>query len=137
MTGSEGVVGALLHARKAADASQFAVRVEALPAAGEDLVGVGLVADIPDHLVLRRIVDVMECDGEFHRSETRCEVAGVHAEFRDHEIPYLRGERFQFGNGEPAQVFRGVDFVEIFVALLCHGRSVPIEGQRYPIITTF
>ena len=131
----ESVVGALLHARKSADAAQLPVRVELFPTAGEYLVGIGLMADVPDHLVVRRVIDVMERYGEFHGSETRCEVSRIHAEFRYHEVSEFCSERFQFGDGESAQVFRRVYVVEVFIARLYHERSVRIGVQRYPIIT--
>jgi hypothetical protein len=47
----------------------------ALAAAGQDLVGVGLVADVPDQPVVRRVEDVMQGDGQFDRAEVGRQVA--------------------------------------------------------------
>src|ERR1700688_5018381 len=75
MSGAEGVVfafGPLGEARKAATLTQ---RTHAPAPAGQDLVRVGLVADIPDDLVLRRIKDALQCDREFNDAETGAEMA--------------------------------------------------------------
>jgi hypothetical protein len=49
--GAEGVVLALVAARKAADAALLAQRGMRVAPAGEDLVRVGLVADVPHQAV--------------------------------------------------------------------------------------
>ena len=49
---AEGVIRAFVHLREAADAFARAVLPESLPAPGEYLVGVCLVADVEDYLVL-------------------------------------------------------------------------------------
>jgi hypothetical protein len=50
--GAEGVVLALVAAREAAMPAELAQRVHALAPAGQDLVRVGLVADVPDQPVV-------------------------------------------------------------------------------------
>ena len=62
MRGAEGVVLALVAARKAGDAAELAQRRHALRAAGEHLVRIGLVADVPDQPVVRRVEDVVQRD---------------------------------------------------------------------------
>ena len=36
---------------------------------GQHLVGIGLVADVPDQTVFRRIEDIVQRDGQFDRAE--------------------------------------------------------------------
>ena len=45
--------------------------VELVAAAGEHLVRIGLVADVPDEAVARRVEDVVQRDGELDRAEAR------------------------------------------------------------------
>lgn len=103
---AEGVVGTLRHAGEPADAVQLAVRMERFAAAGQDLVGIGLMTHVPDDLVLRRVIDVVQGHGQLDGPQARSQVAGVGAQFRDHEVAQLAGQHFEFGQGEFAQVGR-------------------------------
>ena len=49
--------------------------VERFPAAGEDFVGIGLVADIPDHLVFGGVEDIMDGNGEVDRAQAGRQMA--------------------------------------------------------------
>ena len=51
VAGAEGVVGALLALGEAADPAALAQGVEVFLAAGDELVGIGLVPHVPDDLV--------------------------------------------------------------------------------------
>ena len=59
---TEGVVLAFDAAREAGNAAPLPQLRHAFAAAGQDLVGVGLVTDIPDQAVARRVEDVMQRD---------------------------------------------------------------------------
>ena len=65
MRGAEGVVFALDAPRKAGNATQLAQCVHALAPTGEDLVRIGLVADVPHQAVTRRIEHVMQRNRQF------------------------------------------------------------------------
>ena len=80
--------------------------MERFAAAGQDLVGIGLMAHVPDDLVLRRVIDVVQGHGQLDGPQARSQVAGVGAQFRDHEVAQLAGQHFEFGQGEFAQVGR-------------------------------
>src|SRR5690606_40844119 len=54
---------------EATDATVLAQAAHALAPAGEDLVGIALVADVPDETVAGRVEHVVERDGEFDRSQ--------------------------------------------------------------------
>ncbi len=71
----EAVVGALASLGKAADAVELAQGVKALAAAGEQLVGIGLVAHVPDDLVLGRVEHPVQGDGQLHHAQGAGEVA--------------------------------------------------------------
>ena len=64
VAGVEDVVLALLALEEARDAAVRAQRVEAIAPAGEHLVGVALVPDVPDELVARRVEDVVQGEGQ-------------------------------------------------------------------------
>ena len=69
------VVLALGAQHEAVEAAGLADGVELLAAAGEDLVDVGLVADVEDDLVLGRIEDGVQGEGELDDAEIGAEVA--------------------------------------------------------------
>ena len=75
MAGDEGVVLAFLTLGEAGQTVGLAQRVHALAAAGQYLVGIGLVADIPDDAVFRRIEHAVQRDGQFDDAEVRRQVA--------------------------------------------------------------
>ena len=94
VAGAEGVVLALVAGEEPGDAALLADRGEAVAAAGEQLVDVGLVADVPDELVARRVEDVVQGDGELDRAEAGAEVAAVLGDDADQ---LLRGSRRRAG----------------------------------------
>ena len=63
MTNAKGVVFALGALGKTGDAAVRAQLGHACAASGEDLVGIGLMAYVPDQTVIRRIENVMQGDG--------------------------------------------------------------------------
>src|SRR5258706_9761611 len=75
MRGTEGVVFALAALGEPGKAAALTHRTHASAAAGQDLVRIGLVADIPDDLVLRRIEDAVQGDGELDDAEPGAEMA--------------------------------------------------------------
>ena len=66
----------LVEARKTAALAQ---RADAVAAAGQDLVRIGLVADIPDQAVVGRVEYVMQGDGQLHHAEAGPEMAAGHS----------------------------------------------------------
>ena len=69
MARAEGVVFAFRPAQETADAVPAAQRVELIPPPGKDLVGLGLVAHVPDQCVPRRIEDPMQSDRQIHHAQ--------------------------------------------------------------------
>src|SRR5690606_11349825 len=92
VTDAEGVVGALLALRERRQALPLADGVQAFLAAGQDLVRVGLVADVPDDTILGRVVEVVERDGELDRTESGREVSSRATDRIQQESAYLGGQ---------------------------------------------
>ncbi len=78
--------------------------VQLAAAAGEHLVRIGLVAHVPHDAVVRRVVDIMERDGQLDRAEARREVPAARGDVLDQKVAQLRRELGQLGNCELLQV---------------------------------
>jgi len=109
MRGPEGVVLALAALREARDAAELAQRGHALAAAGQDLVRVALVADVPDQAVARRVEDVVQRDRELDRAEVRRQVAAGARDRLQDEVAQLAGQLRQPRAIEGAHLGRVVD----------------------------
>ena len=88
----DNVMDALGAARIPGKSALLAELVELLNATGEHLVDVGLMSGIPNHDVLRRPEDAMQCNGEFDHTEVRAKVAAGRRDFLDEEGPDLLRE---------------------------------------------
>src|SRR5687768_6342066 len=89
MTHPECIVVTFLSFRKAADTFIKTVCMKDVPAAGEDLMSVRLVPDIPHQLVVRRIKNMMECNGELNHSEAGPEVSAFDRNHVNDELAKL------------------------------------------------
>ena len=109
---AEGVVGRLLGPGERREPAQPAAGAEPVAAPGQHLVAVGLVADVPDDLVERGLVDVVQRDGELDHAEAAGEVALVARGVLDEELAQLGAELRQPFRLELPQVRGIVDCVE-------------------------
>ncbi|MCW0449647.1 hypothetical protein NB706_002481 [Xanthomonas sacchari] len=120
MADAEGVVLAFLALGERRHAIGLLDRVDAVAAPGEDLVRIGLVADVPHQLVDRRVVEVVQGDGEFDHAQPGAEVAAALADALDQKGAQFLGDgrqlRFieatQFGgdlDAREARIAGGVD----------------------------
>ena len=75
MRRAERVVFALGALGEAGEAALLAQRADAVAAAGQDLVRIGLVADVPDQPVVRRVEDVVQRDSQLDDAEPGAEMA--------------------------------------------------------------
>ena len=91
------------------EAVVLADRAEPVAAAGQDLVRVGLVADVPEDLVARRVEQAVERDRELAGAEVRAEVAADLADRVDDQLADLLRDLLQLLVGELLQVARAVD----------------------------
>ncbi len=92
VAGAVGIVRALGARGEAAEAAGLADRGEAVAAAGEKLVRVRLVADVPEDLVLGRVVDVVEGDGQLDDAEVWGEVAADLGDGVEDACAHLAGQ---------------------------------------------
>ena len=112
MRGAERVVFALGALGEAREAARLPQRADAVAPAGENLVRIGLVADVPDQPVARRVEDVMERDGELDHAQARAEMPAGDRNGVDRLLPQFVGQTLQVALGQSAQVFRRRDAVE-------------------------
>jgi hypothetical protein len=89
MRGAERVIGAFRPLGEARQPVLLADRQHLLAAARQDLVGIALVADVPDQLVTRRVEDRVDRDGHLHHAEARAEMAAGLADGPDGLGPKL------------------------------------------------
>ena len=105
MSGAERVVFALGALAEARQAVSLAQRADAVAPTGEDLMRVGLVADIPDQPVARRIEDMMQRDGQLNHAEPGAEMAAGDRNRGDQLLAELLGQLRQIsgpeGRGDP------------------------------------
>jgi hypothetical protein len=71
--------------------------VHLLHAAREDLVRVGLVADVPHEAVARRVEHVVQGDGQLHDAEPGTEMAAGLAHAEQQILPQFIGEVQELG----------------------------------------
>ena len=112
MRGAERIVIALAALGEAGEAAAGAQRADAIAASGEDLVRIGLMADVPDQPIARRVEDVVDRGGELDHAEARAEVTAGHRDGIDGLLTQLVGDLANLLDLELAQVIRCPDGVE-------------------------
>ena len=73
----------------------LADRVQPVAAARQDLVRVGLVADVPEDLVARAVEERMQGDGQLAGAEVGAEVPADLADRLDDQLAHLLGDLHQ------------------------------------------
>jgi len=110
--GAERIVIAFGPLGEAGQAAAGAQRADAVPAAGQDLVRIGLVADVPDQAVARGVEDVMDGRGQFDDAEAGAEMPAGDGNRVDGLLPQFIGDLPDLVNPELAQIVGGPDRVE-------------------------
>jgi hypothetical protein len=103
------VVGALGARGVTGEAAQGAQVGEVVPAAGEQLVHVRLVAGVPDDAVDRRVQGPVQGDGELDHAEVGAEVSAADGNRPDQEVPDLGGQLGELVAAELPKVARLLD----------------------------
>ena len=93
MRRAKGIVFALRPLGETRKAAALPDRPDAVAPAGEDLVRVGLMADIPDQPVVRRVEDIVERNRELDDAETGAEMAAGDRDGVDQFAVYLQQRR--------------------------------------------
>ena len=96
MADAKGVVLALAAARKGSEAILLTQTFHALAAPGEDFVRIGLMTDIPDQAVFRRVVDIMQGNGQLDHAKASTEVPAGPAHAVEEVLTQFVGEFFEF-----------------------------------------
>ena len=120
VTAHESVETALAAARETAQTSQLTIGGEGVAALGDDLMGVGLVSNVPNQLIIRRIENVVDCRCQLHRTQTRTEMTGIYGALLDDVASQFVAIACEFVCVERAQIGRRVDLVEIFILFRFH-----------------
>ncbi len=110
--GAEGVVGAFGALGEAGEAAFLAQGADAVAAAGDDLVRIALVADVPDQLVVGRVEDGVDGDGQLDDAEAGTEMAAGLGDGGDQFGAKLVGEGGELVVGHAPQVGRRLHEVE-------------------------
>ena len=104
-------------------------RADAVAPAGQDLVRIGLVADVPDQPVLRGVEHVMERDRQLDDPEPGAEMAARDRDGVDGLLAQLVRQLAQLAAVQPTQVGRRLDEIEQWgLGRLRHGRLHRQEG---------
>ncbi len=112
MRRAERVVLRLRAAREARDAAEHPQPIHRAPAAGEDLVRIALVPDVPHDPVGRGVEDVVQGDRELDRAQVRRQMAAGAGDGFEQERPQLVGKLAELAAIEAAEVGRVVDGLE-------------------------
>ena len=117
-----------------ASPSYWRIDRQALAATGEDLVRVGLVADVPEHLVARRVEQAVQRHSQLAGAEVGAKMAADLADRVDDVGAHLLRHLLQLSVVEAVQVGRAVDAVEQVgrvavlivgcVSVVCHSSLV-------------
>src|SRR5579884_4155800 len=83
MRRAEAVVFAFRPLGETRQSAALPYGADAVASAGQDLVRIGLVTDIPDHFVLRRVEHVVQRDRQLDDTETRTEMAAGYCDSAD------------------------------------------------------
>src|ERR1700676_4497000 len=112
MRGAERVVFALGALGETGQAAALAQRADAVAAVGEDLVRIGLMADVPNEPVGRRIEHVVQRDGQLDDAEPGAEMAAGDGDRVDRLAPQFVCDLPQLTRFEASEVLGGLNLVE-------------------------
>jgi len=111
MRRAEGVVLAFAAAGEAGQPASLPQCANAITSAGENLMWVSLMANVPKNFIVGRIKDVVQCHGEFDYAEPRAKMAPGIGHRIDHFLAQLVGHLPHFIRGEFPKVGRERDCI--------------------------
>ena len=112
MGGAERVVFAFRALGEAGEAAALAQRADAVAPAGQDLVRIGLMADVPDDAVARRVEHVVQRDRQLDDAETGAEMAAGHRDGADRLGAQFVGDLGEVAFAQLAQIGGRVDLIQ-------------------------
>ncbi len=104
MRRAERVIFALGALGEAGEAAAHAQRADAVAPAGQDLVRIALMPDVPDQLVLGRVEHIMDGCGELDHAEPGAQMAASDADRADRLLPQFVGQLPELIGGEATQI---------------------------------
>ena len=116
MAAVKHIVLALLGAAESREPALLTQGVEALVSACEQLVGIGLMADIPDKLIARGIKLLMHGERQLHNAEIRREVTAVLRHGVDKNGAYLGGKLVELSVAQVFYIRRGMYIFKVLVS---------------------
>ena len=97
---------------EAAQAAALAQGADAVAATGQDLVRIGLVPDVPDDAVVRRVEDVVQRDRQLDHAEPRTEMPAGARHRVDQIGAQFVGDLAQVAFLHRPEISRGLDPIE-------------------------
>ena len=106
MRRAEAVVFAFRALGEARQAAALTQRPDAVAPAGQDLVRIGLMADVPDQPVVRRVEHVVQRDGQLDDAEAGAEMPAGYRHRADRLAAQFVGNLAQVDFVDAAQIGR-------------------------------
>src|SRR5262245_16017749 len=129
MRRSEAVVFALRAFGEAREAATLAKGPDLFPPRGQDLVRIGLVANIPDQAVARGVEEIVERDGKLDDAEPCPKMPASHGNRADRLGAQLVGDLSELLLVQAAQIGGGMDGVEDRSGR-CHDCNIIVPSKR-------
>ena len=132
MRGAERVVFAFGALGEAGQSAALAQRADAVAPAGQNLVRIGLMADVPDQPVGRRVEDVVQRDGEFDHAKPGAEMAAGLGDRVDGFLPQFVGKLGKLLRRQVFHVARYQDAIEQGGLGVLGQNVTPQQGRGLP-----
>ena len=128
--GAERVVLALRPARKTAEPTALTQRASTRPPAGQDLVRIGLMADVPQDQIARRVEDMVQRHGKLDDAQARPQMSAGLRDGVDRLLPQLVGQLAQLALRQTAQISRQADLIQQRCIATRLGHGLPLRAAR-------
>ena len=109
---AEGIERGLVHAGEAAQAAVGAYGGELVATTGNDFVGIGLVAHVPDEFIVGGVEDVVQGQGQLDGAKAGGQMSGMGGKGVDDVVAQLDAQLPKVLNREATKVLHGVDVVK-------------------------
>ena len=132
MTGTEMIETTLRPLEIAGHPVLLTERSEVVVPTGDQLVGISLVAHIPDHTVVIEIERLIESQCELHDAEPRAEMPTAGGHHLEVTFADLTSDIFQLSDAESMQLIRMLQISEMHAqpTAICAIYGVPSVNQR-------
>src|SRR6266852_5281094 len=104
MTDAEGVVFTLVTRRKGRQPIFKLDSSQLFSPAGQHLVWIRLVSHIPKKAIIRSLINIVQGDGKFHRTESRGKVPSLLTYRVDKVTPQLCRDALKHAERQPSQI---------------------------------